>query len=68
MSLKETDRKTLEDAVERLRADINDLASQLPDWNNENTTGTKKYRPIAKRILDSARRLNELVREHTYTR
>jgi len=66
MALTERDRKTLEQAIASLRADIDDLATEVPRWINENTGGTKKYRPIAKRIVASAQRLEQLVREHTY--
>ena len=59
--------KKIEDSVAQLRADINELEVQLPTWTAENTNGTKRYRPTAKRIMLSAERLQELVKENTYT-
>lgn len=67
MALKDEDRHKIKGAIEQLRADINDLESEVPKWENENTSGTKKYRPIAERIMASAKRLSMLVREHTYS-
>ena len=66
MPLTDQDRIQLEGAIAQLRADIADLEAEVPRWENENTGGTKKYRPIAARIIHSARRLEELVRQHTY--
>ena len=60
-------RAQLEDAIARLKADIGELEACIPNWISENTHGTKRYRPIAKRITLSADRVQELVRENTYT-
>lgn len=66
MPLNDPDRKKLEQAIEQLRADIQSLAEEVPTWVNENTSGTKKYRPMSDQILASAKRLDALVRQHTY--
>jgi hypothetical protein len=54
-------------AIEQVRADLRDLENELPTWNNENITGTRRYRPIAKRIVAAAQRLKLLVAENTYS-
>jgi hypothetical protein len=66
MPLMATDRQALQQSIDQLRADIDDLAAELPAWENQNVLGTKKYRPISKRIVASAQRLEQLVRQHTY--
>jgi hypothetical protein len=58
--------KQIKDAIRHLRADIDELEGHLPRWISENTDGTKRYRPLAKRIILSAQRLRELVKENTY--
>ena len=57
----------LEDAIAHLKADIAELESYIPNWISENTHGTKRYRPIARRIALSADRVQELVKENTYS-
>lgn len=32
-------------AVDQVRADLADLESEIPNWNNIDIAGTKKYRP-----------------------
>ncbi len=54
-------------AIELMRADLNDLERHLPAWDSGSTAGAKIYRPIAKRIVSSAQRLKELVFENTYS-
>jgi len=67
MALAETDRMKLEQAIAQLRSDIGDLEAEIPRWDNLSTSGTKKYRPISRRITASVKRLEELVHEHTYS-
>jgi chaperonin cofactor prefoldin len=66
MPLMAADRQALQQAIDQLRSDIEDLNAELPTWENQNTSGTKKYRSISKRIVASAQRLEQLVRQHTY--
>lgn len=56
----------LEEAITQLKKDIAELEMYIPNWISENTGGTKKYRPIAKRIILSAERVQEIVKENTY--
>lgn len=56
----------LKGAIEQLEADIAELKNHLHNWNSQNTSGTKTYRPIAKRIVLSARRVEGFVKENTY--
>jgi len=58
--------KQIKDAIRHLRADIDELEEHIPHWISENTDGTKRYRPLARRIILSAERLQELVKENTY--
>ena len=54
-------------AIEQVRADLDDLELHLPVWDSGSTHGNKTYRPIARRIVASAQRLKELVTENTYS-
>jgi regulator of replication initiation timing len=56
----------IENAIAQLRADIQELEAHLPNWISENKAGTNRYRPLAKRIILAAERLQELVKENTY--
>ena len=56
----------LKHAVADLSSEIKELEAHFSTWVSENTDGTKTYRPIAKRIVLSAQRLEQLVRENTY--
>ena len=64
---KDSARKQLQDAIDQLKADIAELETHIPNWISENTSGTKLYRPIAKQIVHSADRLDQIVRKNTYT-
>ncbi len=59
--------KKLEDAISQVRADLEDLERCLPDWQDSNTASSRQYKAIARRIVCSAQRLNQLVVQHTYT-
>jgi hypothetical protein len=67
MAIQDNARKQLQDAINQLRTDIAELEGHLPMWISENTTGTKLYRPIAKQIVHSAGRLEEIVKKNTYS-
>jgi hypothetical protein len=66
MPLTEQERTKLQGAINQLRADINDLEVEIPRWDNQNISGTKRYRPIAEQITESAKRLAALVKQHTF--
>jgi hypothetical protein len=57
----------LKAAVEQVRADLADLENEIPNWNSINISGTRKYRPIADRVVAGAQRLKALVTENTYS-
>jgi hypothetical protein len=57
----------IKDAIAQLRSDIAELEMYIPTWTSENNSGTKRYRPLAKRIILSAERVQELVKENTYS-
>ena len=62
----------IEEAFKQLEADISELKSCLPNWkwpgDAQNSHGSKRYRGIAKRIVLSAQRVQELVVENTFSR
>jgi hypothetical protein len=64
---KEPDKKKLAEAIEQLKADLDDLSAHIPTWNSQTTSAGKEYRPIADRIVAGAQRLKALVRENTYS-
>jgi hypothetical protein len=66
MWIKTDGKQQIEESLAQLRAELNELEGHLPRWVGENTSGTQRYRPLARRIILSARRLQELVRENTY--
>jgi len=53
--------------ITTLRNDIKDLEAQLPKWNPDNLAGAKKPRLISRRIVQSANRLETLVKENTFS-
>jgi len=57
----------LKAAIEQVQADLSDLEKELPTWNSINISGTRRYRPIAGRIVAAAQRLKSLVAENTYS-
>jgi len=57
----------IKDQARRLRLDIEELESHFDHWDSGSTAGGKKLRSIAKRIIFSAKRLEALVHENTYT-
>ncbi len=66
MTITNEARERLENAIAQLEADITELKGHVPTWISENISGTKTYRPLAKRVVLSAKRVEELVRESTY--
>ena len=67
MAINQRGRENLEKSIAQLKADIAELEAFIPAWISENTGGTKTYRPVAKRIVLSAERVQELVKENTYS-
>ena len=66
MAIALENREQLEAAIAQLKAEIAELEGCIPNWISENTIGTRRYRPISRRIVLSAKRVGELVRENTY--
>ena len=60
--------KQIADQVSVLRNDLADLEQTLPNWSDGagSSLGGPRYRAIAKRIVESARRLEALVKENTF--
>jgi hypothetical protein len=50
-----------------LRSDIEALEREFPRWNADNIAGAKQPRLIASRIIHSAKRLESLVKENTFS-
>lgn len=67
MALSERSRKQLQDAIKQVKDDLAELEEHVPDWVDENVGGTKIYRPVAKQIVHSAQRLEEIVKKYTYS-
>jgi hypothetical protein len=53
--------------VELLRSDISELELHFENWDSRSTSGGRRLRSIAGRIILSARRLEKLVKENTYS-
>jgi hypothetical protein len=60
--------KQIEEQLDVLRKEIAELSETLPGWDGDARSkgGGARYRSIAKRIVESARRLESLVKENTY--
>jgi hypothetical protein len=61
------DMEPLRSQISTLRKDIADLEGQIPTWNADNLAGAKQPRLIARRIVQSAQRLETLVKENTFS-
>jgi hypothetical protein len=57
----------IKNQLEVLRAELAELEAQLPRWNSDNLAGAKLPRSIARRIVLSAKRLEALVKENTFS-
>jgi len=66
MAISDEARQQLQDAINQLKKDVAELEGHLPSWISENNHGTKLYRPIAKQIIHSSARLEEIVKKNTY--
>ena len=60
--------KAISDQIEVLRREITELDEILPNWDGDRSSksGGSRYRLLAKRITESARRLESLVKENTF--
>ena len=59
----------LSEAVTQVRNDLKELEDQFNFWQNtENINGSRKVRGIAKRIVLSAKRVEGLVQENSFSR
>ncbi len=60
----------VEDALKQLESDISELKACLPGWDHDagNIEGSRRYRGVAKRIVLSAQRVQEAVKENTFQR
>lgn len=62
--------KQIEDEITRLEADIAELKDALPTWHNAavNLDGSKHFRGKVRRIVLQARKLEQLIKENTFSR
>lgn len=60
--------KAIEEQIDVLRKEITELEETLPNWDGDaaSKSGGSRYRNMAKRITESARRLESLVKENTF--
>jgi hypothetical protein len=56
--------------LSRLREELVELEETFPRWDHEaiNLDGSRRFRSIGKRIVGSARQLEELIRANTFQR
>ena len=56
------------DQIKLLRAELSELENPLPNWDSDagHQNGARRYGAIAKRISESAKRLEQLFKEHTF--
>lgn len=57
----------IQDQISRLMDDIEEVRNAIPNWNARNNEVGRQLRSIAGRIVLSAKRLEALVKENTYT-
>ena len=62
--------QAIADAIAQVRKDLDELEQYVPDWEHEagSLDGSRKYRSISDRIIESAKRLKALVKENTFSR
>ena len=56
----------LREGATQLRKDLEELESQFSHWDSNTTAGGRRLRSIARRVVLSAQRLENLVKENTY--
>jgi hypothetical protein len=64
------DTKPIADQINTVREELRELEATLPEWPNRAgaITGSREYRAVAKRIVLSAKHLEELVKQFTFSR
>jgi len=62
--------KQIEEEIARLEADIDELRTSMPRWHvdHANIGGSKLYRGKARRIVLQAQKIEELIKEKTFSR
>jgi hypothetical protein len=62
--------KAIGNEINKVREELAELEGHLPDWENysKGIDGSRRYRSIARRIVLSTQRLEELVKENTFSR
>ena len=60
----------IEEQISKLESELAELRELLPDFERlaAGQPGSKKYRAVASRIVLSSRHLDELVKEHTFSK
>ena len=58
---------SIKEAIGTLQKDIEELESNFGHWDNRSTAGGKMLRSIAERILLSSKRVQNLVKDNTYS-
>ncbi len=58
----------ISDQIEVLRKEVAELADVIPDWDGDRRSknGATRYKSMSKRIVESAKRLEALVKENTF--
>jgi hypothetical protein len=57
----------VKESIETLKKDVEELESNFDKWDSKSTAGGKPLRSIAGRILLSAKRVDNLVKDNTYS-
>ncbi|OQY00598.1 MAG: hypothetical protein B6I26_07185 [Desulfobacteraceae bacterium 4572_130] len=57
----------VKESIETLKKDIKELESKFDNWDSKSTAGGKPLRSITGRILLSAQRVKNLVKDNTYS-
>lgn len=58
------------DQIKVVRKELDEIEGTLNGWENDarSLAGSRLYRSMAKRIVESAKRLEALVKENTFSR
>jgi tRNA C32,U32 (ribose-2'-O)-methylase TrmJ len=65
--MREPNLQAIQDQISRLMGDIEEVRQEIPTWNAHNTEAGRRLRSIAGRVVLSAKTLESLVKENTYT-
>ncbi len=60
--------ENLREQIDVIRSELKELEAHLPHWDNDaySKAGAGRYKLMAKRIVESAKRLESLVKENTF--